>query len=359
MIVVKGNLKIILAFAIFTSLSWSQESSRLIVTKDFIVITKPMESSTKPTVYKGQLLESELQRSTPILGKTDLSKKSVRFIPLIPFTWEQEYTVIYNNVLDYFKINIPEDYKQLSVEAVYPSAKELPSNLLKWHIQFSKPINQVNVYNHLYFVDHSGDTLSRAILPLENALISEDQRLLTVWIDPGRQKRGLIPNQQLGPVFEEGKEYFLIVTKNLKDQEGIPMKQNRVHKFTIIKADREQPNIDLWKIHTPLVDTISDLTIDLKESIDYSSALSRITIMNSEKKEIYGDVKLIDNESILVFKPQYAWKKGHYQILIDPRIEDLAGNSLTRLFDSEIKDTLPEDVNSAPHSLTFSIKQTP
>lgn len=351
----KNNLSI-LVFFLFTLFSWSQELSNLEVTKDYIVLTKPINSSTSLSVYKGELSESDIPTATPILGETITEKEHIRFIPLIPFTFNQKYTVVYNNVFDHFEIGLPKDYKRLSIEGIFPSAKKIPANVLKWYILFSKPISQTNPYDHIHFLNSSGDTISKAILHLENALISEDQKLLTVWIDPGRQKRGLIPNQQLGAVFEEGKEYSLIITQNIKDQEGIPLEQNKIHTFSIVGTDRKQPNIDSWKINVPNAGTTTELTLDLKESMDYGSSIHRIMVLNPDKKKVIGDLTLINNESIWVLKPDTPWTIGEYEIVIDSSIEDVAGNNLNRLFDSEIEDKTTQNTNKAFYYLTFSIK---
>ncbi|MEB3346499.1 Ig-like domain-containing protein [Aquimarina gracilis] len=326
------------------------------MTKDYIALTETVDSSASFKVYKGELSEKNVHTATPILGSIISKKESSRFTPLIPFTFNQKYTVVYNGVVDYFEINPPKDYERLSIEAIYPSSRKLPSNVLKWYIRFSKSIDQTNPYDHIHFLTASGDTIRKAILNLENALISEDRKLLTVWIDPGRQKRGLIPNQQLGAVFEEGKEYSLVITQEFKDKEGIPLKQNQIHQFIITTSDRKQPNVNSWKIRSPEVGTISELKIDFKEQMDYGSMLNRITLLNPDKKKVTGDLKLIKNESTLVLKPHKPWIKGEYEIVIDSRIEDLAGNNLNRLFDTKIVDETSKDIDKAFYSLFFSIK---
>jgi hypothetical protein len=41
------------------------------------------------------------------------------------------------------------------------------------------------------------------------------------------------------------------------------------------------------------------------------------------------------------FVPSAPWIAGGYSLLVDPRLEDLAGNSLLRLFDRDL--TRPDD----------------
>ncbi len=356
----KNHNSILLILLFFTLEVFTQTSPKLIVTRDHLIIKKSRITTDKLIVYRGEISNTAIPSSTHILGKVVEEKETIRFSPVIPFGWNQKYTLVYGAIIEYFEITLPEKYEYLSVKAVYPSIKNLPSNLLKWYFRFSKPINESNVYDHIRFTDETGDTLTRVILPLNNILISDNGLLLTVWIEPGRQKRGLIPNQQLGTVFEEGKEYSLIISKSLKDQEGIPMLEDYIHQFKVVKADRKQPNIDSWKIHIPTVGTTSNLMIHFnEESMDYGSTLNSIMIKDSEKNEITGNLKLINNETTLVFTPSHPWKKGNYHISIDAGLEDLAGNNLNRLFDSEIKNTETTNLNFTMRTLSFSIKETP
>ncbi len=317
---------------------FSQTPLEFTFDKDFISLQRKSNTSKDIKVYRGGLSEDKLSNAIPVLGKIIENETTLRFIPIVSFGWDQEYTVVYNNVVDYFKINLPDRYEHLSVEAVYPSASKLPSNLLKWYLEFSKPINQTRIYEHILFTNAHGDTLDKAILSLENALVTDNGRLLTVWIDPGRQKRDLMPNKQLGPVFEEGSKYSLIVQKKLKDREGVLMLNDFSHQFEIIKADRLQPNINVWEIEIPHPNTLSDLIIHCKESMDYGSVLGSVAIQNTRKQKIKGSWQLKDHESILIFTPTHPWDKGKCQLVINTQLEDLAGNNLNRLFDSDIND---------------------
>ncbi|TSE11414.1 Ig-like domain-containing protein [Aquimarina algiphila] len=332
---------------------FSQTSPRFSFGKTRLTITDEFNLSNNLKVYRGQISEEELDRTHPILGTIQIDELELHFTPLVPFGWNQEYTFIYNNTIEYFTLEIPEAYNYLAVEAIYPSAKSLPSNLLKWYVQFSHPVNEVHVYDYIRFINNQGDTLSRTTLSLENALISEDGKLLTVWIEPGRQKRDLIPNKQLGPVFENDAMYQLIVLKNIKDRQGVSMQKDFTHLFKITYADRIQPSMGSFKILPP--ENNDDLVIFLGESMDYGSTLNSMKIINAEKQEIYGEWQLTNNESTLIFTPKHPWKKGQYQVLIDSRLEDLAGNNLNRLFDSGVS-ILDKKQLCDEYKLEFSIK---
>jgi hypothetical protein len=45
------------------------------------------------------------------------------------------------------------------------------------------------------------------------------------------------------------------------------------------------------------------------------------------------------------FTPEKPWKQGDYEILIDPELEDLAGNSITKPFEIDV--TAPKPIAKA------------
>ncbi|MDY8135872.1 hypothetical protein [Aquimarina sp. 2201CG5-10] len=308
-------------------------------------------------VYTGFITEDTLQEAIPILGELTKQKKQLHFEPLVPFTHKQQYTLVYKNIFEHFIIDTTsKNYNSLSVVAVYPSSKTIPANILKWYIKFSHPVNEALIYNHIGFKNNSGNSVNRAILPLENALISDDGKLLTVWIEPGRQKRGLNPNKKLGGVFEIGGSYNLIISKKLKDQIGISMSKDYVHSFQVTEPDRTKPDINSWQVICPKAITSSNLIINCKETLDYGSSLSNLTIIRNGN-EIEGSWQLTNKETSLVFTPDQPWKKGDYQILFYPQLEDLAGNNLERLFDQEIHKTAHNKTNPVSYYNTdFSIQ---
>jgi len=194
------------------------------------------------------------------------------------------------------------------------------------------------------------------VLRLENVLISNNATLLTLWIEPGRQKRDLIPNKQLGPVFTNQESYSLVVSKKIKDQKGVSMQKDLIHSFQITDADRVKPTINTWKIDFIEVNSRSNLVIRCNESIDYGSSLGNIVVLDSNDNEVMGDWVLLDQETVLSFNPNQSWKKDTYQIYFDAGIEDLAGNNLDRLFDRQLDTSSSKEPPVKRHQLEFSVK---
>lgn len=289
-------------------------------------------------VYKGLLTDaSQAYDKKAILGDFILTATQFQFIPLLPFQKNSDYTLIYNTSVYPFKIAIDTSYEHMRVETLYPNVTTVPSNFLKWYIQFSKPINPSKIYDHIYLIDRSDSTqVERAVLPLETPLVSDDGMLLTLWIEPGRQKRDLGPNKQLGEVLIAGNTYTLVIDQNLKDYQGIAMNKSFKHTFTVAPPDRVQPTITSWKLQLPSAQTKEPLCIDFQEFLDYGSLQNSLHIRDESGNKFRGTFTVDTDQKGIQFKPLLNWNKRSYIIISKPIIEDMSGNNLERLFDRDI-----------------------
>ena len=56
-------------------------------------------------------------------------------------------------------------------------------------------------------------------------------------------------------------------------------------------------------------------------------------IKNEERNLIAGRWVILEQEQLVQFIPEKNWQKGKYQIVIDSRLEDVAGNNFQTLLD--------------------------
>ena len=295
-------------------------------------------------VIRGKYTSYAQVESIPsVLGTTTVGNGELVFTPLLHFEWETHYTAFIDKQPYHFKLELPETYPRLRIVTVYPKQDILPANLLKWYVKFSKPINLSKIYDHISIRDAQGQVVDRAILPLSPPLISEDGTLLTLWIEPGRQKRGLGPNTRLGSVFTEGESYTLIIDENLKDMHGVSIATSFKHSFTIGTPDRRKPQWESWQVTSPDAGTKHPLHILCSESLDYGSLTDGLIVYSDSTSPIAVQTQWDESNKSISVEPLSNWKKGSYYILLKKSIEDISGNNLERLFDSEVTDSLPKN----------------
>ncbi|GGG40006.1 hypothetical protein GCM10011344_46090 [Dokdonia pacifica] len=315
------------------------QSPRFSFTSDTVTLKKPDHSKESHfKVYKGAYtsIHQTLDKKA-ILGNYAQNNGELYFIPILPFQKNNRYTVVYENEVYPFTIDLDASYKHLQITEVYPNSDTLPSNFLKWYIQFSKPISPSKIYDHISLINNSDNTtVDRALLPLETPLLSDDGTLLTLWIEPGRQKRDLGPNERLGEVLIPGESYTLIIDEHLKDRQGISMKMNFKHSFSVSDPDRKKPSITSWKLQLPLANTKDPIILQYQEQLDYGSLQNTLQIVDTSGNRIKGKFIIAANQKNIYFTPLNNWNKNTYTLKCKPIIEDLSGNNLERLFDQDI-----------------------
>ena len=279
----------------------------------------------------------------PVLGTFEKSKDGyMRFIPTFPYTPGQTYEIIENGK-DYLKFTPKEVERPIDPNAgfkvlnFYPEVDTVPENLLKMYITFSKSIDATqNIFDHLVVYDSDTKEVQNIFLQLENELWNRDRTEVTLWLDPGRIKKDLIPNQERGNPLIKRRTYEIALVSNLKDVEG-----NRVfpHKkeFTVWERDEEKPRLENWTIEPPAKGTQESLGMRFHESLDAKLFLETVTVYNTDQQIIKGSFLMGKNAKSALFIPQQKWVTGKYTMKVESRLEDLAGNNLNRLFDVDLQ----------------------
>ncbi len=310
-------------------IDWKDNQARGIIIP--IHLLKGNEAAAKSLAVR---LESS---TSNMLGDYRVEDDYILFQPLVPLTRGLKYEIFFRQellgrvaVLQAEPANAPE------VLDMYPSADSLPENLLKIYLQFSKPMQEGVALQNLALVNEHGDTLSNTFLDLQQELWNKEGTVLTVWLDPGRIKRDLIPNRQMGNPLQKGSCYTLTVSNNWKDVQGLALQQPYSKKFFVRERDDVSPQPESWKITAPQAASKGPLRIALNESLDYFLLQETITVLDETGNKIGGAIKINAQEKELAFSSDKEWKKGRYRLRIASYLEDIAGNNLMRPFDRDI-----------------------
>ena len=229
---------------------------------------------------------------------------------------------------------------------IYPSVDTVPENLLKIHLEFSEPMSEWHSSNYVSLLDEKGDTLSHIFLKLDPELWNYDHTMLTLWLEPGRIKKSLLPNVLEGIPIEGGKQYTIVISEKWKSAEGIPL-QKAVHKHIYVSSrDERMPTVDQWAILTPKPTTQGPLRIYFNEVLDYTSLMGSFKVLDSRGKRVDGLFNILPGETGIEFIPEQAWHAGKYSIQVDRSVEDLAANNLNRPFDRDLKKDSSQIVES-------------
>ncbi len=302
---------------------------------------------------------------TPMAGTLSLTGTTLRFTPRFPLDHGVYYTAILRNpepggmqTLGWAKFKLPERpaTAPTKVAAVYPETDVLPDNLLKFYIYFSGAMNGGSVYDHIHLRDASGKEDQMAFLKLGQELWDPTMTRLTLLLDPGRIKRGVSLNLELGPALEAGKNYSLTIDADWKDSNGRPLQAVFTKAFRVGPSDRTAIDTAKWRVTAPRRATRDVLEIAFPEPLDHALAMRLIRVVDAKGANVPGDVATADQDRRWTFRPDANWPAGRYEIVVFTTIEDLAGNNVGKPFDVDVFENVQRELPSETVKLPFEVK---
>jgi hypothetical protein len=241
------------------------------------------------------------------------------------------------------------------IVGVYPGGDRIPENLLKWYLEFSAPMSEGEAYRRVRLLDAEGREVPKAFLVVDEELWNGDRRRLTLLFDPGRLKRGIKSNLDMGAPLVAGHRYVLVIDGEWRDGRGAPLVAGYRRDFVAIPADRSRPDPTRWRVTPPQAGTRGALTVNFGESLDHVLASELIAVVDRSGHPVRGTGRVMARETGWRFEPAREWTAATHTLLIAPALEDLAGNNLRGVFDRdrEAGDTLRQ-TRSGPTRLQFT-----
>jgi hypothetical protein len=295
-----------------------------------------------------------------LLGRYRIENGALIFAPQFPLQAGLSYRATARipgaaTVSNVFSIPKADMKPTTVVERVYPSTNVLPENQLKFYIHFSAGMARGFAYEHISLIDQSGARVDVPFLELGEELWDPAGRRFTLFFDPGRIKRGLISQQQLGIALQEGKRYTLVIDKGWKDAQGRPLVADFRKTFTVAPADRKPIDIKAWTIRKPVAGTRNPLTVVFPEPLDHAILQRELDVVTSAGTVIEGGVAVGPDERSWIFTPDTGWKKGTYAVRVGTALADLAGNMIDRPFEIDVFERVDQNLNRTTHSIEFKV----
>ena len=141
-----------------------------------------------------------------------------------------------------FKLPAMPQGPRTVVQQIFPSSLTLPENLLKFYVHFSAPMSRGRIYEHIHLRNDAGKEIELPFLEIDEELWDPTMTRLTLFIDPGRIKRGVLPLEEIGPALETGKSYSLVIDSDWKDGAGKPLQAGFEKRFRVAAPDRDPPD---------------------------------------------------------------------------------------------------------------------
>jgi hypothetical protein len=300
-----------------------------------------------------------------ILGRYRVVEGVVRFIPHFPF----EPAVRYRASFDPRPLRRPKQSDVLTLEFsfpdesaeptqvtdVFPSADLLPENLLRFYVCFSNSMQRGQAEEQIRLLGSDGMPASEILYRPPVELWDRSMRHLTILLDPGRLKRWVGPNRELGPPLKAGQRYTLAIGSGMVDFSGRSLGQSFYKSFLVREAVREPITIAHWKVLSPATKSRQPLTIVFPKPLDWALLSHAITITPKGGSPIPGRIAIDPGERQWSFTPTSPWAAGPYSIRVASSLEDVCGNGLLAAFDRPLRSGGDLAIEMANYSIPFNL----
>jgi len=321
------------------------------------------------SVYVGHGDSTDVLNLPPMLGTYHVRSNELRFEPRFPLEPGVTYRAVFRPdqlpektglssaaITSVFQSPRRNVTPTTLVSHIYPSADTLPENLLKFYVHFTAPMSRGNIYDHIHLRDESGKDVELPFLEIDEELWDTTMTRLTLIIDPGRIKRGVLPLEEIGPALEAGKNYTLAIGREWRDGTGNPLKEEFRKAFKVAPPDREPPDPAHWKINPPQSGARQPLAVIFPEPMDHALAQRVIRVITESGESVEGIVSLEDQERRWAFTPDTIWRRGGYQLIIQTTLEDLAGNNIGKPFEVDLFEGVERRLSTTAVKLSFEIR---
>src|SRR5262249_26251243 len=202
------------------------------------------------------------------------------------------------------------------VSHVYPSASVLPENQLKFYVHFSGPMSRGEIYSHIHLREESGREVELRFLQINEELWDPDLTRLTLFIDPGRIKRGVRRLEEVGPALVDGRRYTLVIDPGWLDAGGQPLGKPFEKKFLVGPPDRTPPDPKAWRLQAPRRGTREAVRLAFPDPMDHALALRMIQVVDATGHAVDGTADMGEEERLWFFTSAKPWPAGAYQLVV-------------------------------------------
>ena len=289
----------------------------------------------------------------PVLGDYAVRAGVLRFTPRYPFDAGQRYVVVFDPsslpsgrrhpapIPSRAMVEVPAPDREPStrVVAVYPTGPEVPENHLRLYIVFSAPMGLGSGNPHVLLLDERGEPVADAFLPLDVDLWNADRTRYTVLYDPGRVKRGIRPNAELGRPLSADRRYTLAIDAAWRDAAGQPLVAPFRREFRVGPPRERALDPAAWRLDLPAGGTRDPLAVRFRVPLDYGLLQSALRVTTGAGRPLAGEIRVEQGETRWTFAPRVPWQPGEYRLVAAATLEDVAGNRIGRPFEVDAADT--------------------
>ena len=200
----------------------------------------------------------------------------------------------------------------------------------------------------------TGDEIPGALLETDTELWDPERRRLTVLFDPARIKRGLAPHRALGYPLAEGRTVALVVDREFRDERGRPLVAAASRTYVVGSDARRKVDPSTWALDVPSSGTRAPVTATFERPLDHALVAHCITVTGTQHTALAGTAVNGADDRSWSFTPDAPWAVGEHHVVVRAILEDVAGNSVARVFDRDVDDPTHDPVDATAVTVAFT-----
>jgi hypothetical protein len=303
-----------------------------------------------------------------VAGRYRVAGRAIIFTPLFPFDAGRQYSV----VLDPARLRTPRATGPVTatvalpavvrtpttrVARLLPSGDTVPENLLRMYIEFTAPMGRGSARDYVRLLDEHGRDVPDALLAIDVELWNPAYTRCTLFFDPGRVKRGILPNEQMGRALQAGRRYTIVVDARWPDANGQPLAEPFRRSFSVAPADLSPLRLADWRVTAPPAGSRDPLVVAFPAPLDYALVERALGVADDSGESVRGETVVGPQETSWRFTPAEPWRAGGYDVIALGVLESPAGNRIDRPFDLDPRERADADAGaSARHRVPFVVR---
>ncbi|MDW5266133.1 MULTISPECIES: hypothetical protein [Acidobacteriaceae] len=224
---------------------------------------------------------------------------------------------------------------------ISPEANMLPANTLRFYIHFPRPGEAHFDRDQLWLLDDKDQVVPDPFLVLSQELWSPDGRRLTVFMEPGRIKRGLGADPAHEPALVVGRTYKLVITA---------LGQTASYTFRVTDPVLKALDETYWVLLFPIVGSLDPLVVHFDRVMDAALCEDEIGILTASGEVVQTNLSLEPHGTTAQIIPTHPWNVGEHRIILSDRLEDVCGNRLGEALDHDMS----KEGRPRPGMITFA-----
>ena len=300
-------------------------------------------------------VESGTEDLPAVAGSYEVANGTLRFVPAFPLDPRVAHRVVFDPTRLPRRLGsaATEPWRSQPTElAIAATAHQAPpttrvtqvfpndillENQLRIYIHFSAPMGTQRTNDDVHLRNDEGDVVEDAFLPLDVGLWNAERTRYTLLFDPGRVKRGILPNREMGRPLESGRRYTLVVDRAWRDAQGQQLAETFQREFHVVPGVFEPIVPAEWHLEAPPAGTREPLSVAFPRPLDHAIVKRALFVAEADGHLLDGATAVNDASTQWTFVPRSGWNSGEYVLGTLAILEDPAGNRVGRAFDFDLR----------------------